>query len=96
MKAILTIAAATAFLAGPAWGQAYGTVTATPQNSTGPTVPTTTDTRQVDQSLAPPTTGPNSISNPNENWRTSSGLNNDPNNPSGAPGSSSVGTSPTR
>ena len=95
MKAILTIAAATAFLAGaPAWGQTSGIP---PQTSTGPTVPSTTDTRQIDQSLAPPpSSGPNSIGNPNENWRASSGLNNDPNNPSGAPGSRSVGTSPTR
>src|SRR5436190_809296 len=70
---------------------------APPRRSTGPTVQ---DTRQLDQNTAlPPSTsaapgGGNSIGY--GNWRTSDGFNIDPNNPSGAPGSSSIGTNQTR
>jgi len=104
MKPILMIAALAAVVAG-------GTTTAVAQSgmvvipsdrSTGPTVPSpgTTDTRQIDQNIAtaPADTSPNSLETPNaKNWRSSSGLNTDPDNPNGAPGpSSGLGTSPTR
>ena len=69
-----------------------------------PTAPADTgaspDTRKVDQAQVPmggaasPTNGPKNIQ---ENWRSSSGLNNDPDNPSGAPRTGAgLGSSPTR
>jgi len=61
---------------------------------------TTSDTRKIDQATAPPA-GPSTMGGPGpattgtttgttsppttEHWRSSSGLNNDPTNPSGAP-----------
>jgi len=98
MKPTLIIVAAAALCGGlPACAQSSIAV-APPSTSTGPTVP---DTRQVDQSTiqppgssAAPTNG--NTTNNYGNWRTSDGFNADPNNPSGAPGNSSVGTSPTR
>jgi hypothetical protein len=61
---------------------------------------TTSDTRKIDEAQVPmrgaasPTNGPANI---HDNWRSSSGLNNDPDNPSGAPRSGAgLGTSPTR
>jgi hypothetical protein len=99
MKSTLVIAAFAALLGGaPAIAQTSSDIAvAPPRGSTGPTVQ---DTRQLDQNTAlPPSTsaapgGGNSIGY--GNWRTSDGFNIDPNNPSGAPGSSSIGTNPTR
>ena len=61
---------------------------------------TSLDTRKIDEAKSPPgssaspTNGPKSI---HDNWRSSSGLNNDPDNPSGAPRSGSgLSTGPTR
>jgi hypothetical protein len=87
----LTILTAAALLCGVALASA--------QTSSGiATAPA--DTRKVDEAQVPgtkagsPTNGPTRIQ---DNWRSSSGLNNDPDNPSGAPGSGSgLGTSPTR
>ena len=99
MKPALLIVAAAAFCGGlPACAQTSGNIAVAPSvGSTGPTV----DTRQVDQntmqlpssSAAPTNANP---TNTYGNWRTSDGFNADPNNPSGAPGNSSVGTSPSR
>jgi hypothetical protein len=90
---------------------AQPTVAAAPIASPAPTVysaaptvytePSFSDTRQADQQTSMPQSA--SASPPvhdnrigYDNWRTSSGFNADPNNPSGAPGSSTIGTSPTR
>ncbi len=57
------------------------------------------DTRKADEAKAPtdaasPTNGAKNV---HENWRSSSGLNNDPNNGDGAPRTGSgLGTSPQR
>jgi hypothetical protein len=66
-------------------------------HSTGPTVSAgTSDTRQLDHSTAvsPSTNNGTAKSTANDlgygNWRTSDGLNSDPNNPSGAPGPSTI------
>jgi hypothetical protein len=66
----------------------------------GDTATTPSDTRKIDQSQVPsssaasPTHGPTNVQ---ENWRSSSGLNSDPDNPSGAPRTGAgLGTSPTR
>jgi hypothetical protein len=100
MKPALIIVAAAGLCGGlPASAHTSGGVAVAPSvGSTGPTVP---DTRQVDQStIQPPSSSAAPINaNPTNtygNWRTSDGLNADPNNPSGAPGNSSVGTSPSR
>jgi hypothetical protein len=97
---LAVIVAAAALCGGlPAWAQTPGNIAVAPSTgSTGPTVP---DTRQVDQTaIQPPSSSaaPTSANPTNRsgNWRTSDGLNADPNNPSGAPGNSSVGTSPSR
>jgi hypothetical protein len=62
--------------------------------------PSTSDTRKIDQARVPlggTSTPTNGSINTQENWRSSSGLNSDPNNASGAPGTGSgLGTSPTR
>ena len=60
--------------------------------STGPTVPGSGDTRVQDQNtvVSPSTNNATARSTANDlgygNWRTSNGFNSDPNNPSGAPG----------
>ena len=64
--------------------------------STGPTVPSATDTRVQDANTAisPSTNAGTSRSVANDlgygNWRTSDGLNSDPENPNGAPGPSTI------
>lgn len=64
--------------------------------TTGPTVPGSGDTRAQDQSTAvsPSTDYGTARSQANDlgygNWRTSNGFNSDPNNPSGAPGPSTI------
>ena len=99
MKPALIIVVAAALCGGlPAWAQTSGNIAvAPPTGSTGPTVP---DTRQIDQSaIQPPSSSAaptNANTNTYGNWRTSDGFNADPNNPNGAPGNSSVGTSPSR
>jgi hypothetical protein len=99
MKPIVLIAALAAIATSPAWAQS-GMIAGPSDGSTGPTVPST-DTRQIDQSIAnvpSAATSPNAMPAPNaENWRSSSGLNADPNNPSGAPApATGTGTSPQR
>jgi hypothetical protein len=101
MKALIAIATAAALCAGlPAGAQTRELAVAPPATpGTGVNAPSISDTRAVDQntlkipsdSAAPATT----TNNPSyDNWRTSSGFNADPNNPSGAPGpSSGLGTS---
>jgi hypothetical protein len=76
-------------------------VVAPVDRSTGPTVSTgTSDTRLLDQNTAvsPSTNNGTARSSANDlgygNWRTSDGLNSDPNNPSGAPGPSTITSSP--
>jgi hypothetical protein len=101
--ALIIVAAATLCGGPPAWAQTSGNVAAAPPStSTGPTVP---DIRQIDQNtIRPPGQPPSSSATPTNanptttygNWRTSDGLDADPNNPSGAPGNSSVGISPSR
>lgn len=93
MKPILFLAAAAALCgATVASAQTGGSIASAPaNNSTGPTI---SDTRAVDQNTVntPAGSGASSTSNtPNSygNWRTSSGLNADPDNPNGAPGPSS-------
>ena len=101
MKPISVIAAAAALCSStPAYAQTSENIAVAPPNrSTGPTVP---DTRQVDQqTMTTPgasAAAPATANDPSYgNWRTSDGLNADPNNPSGAPGpSSGLGTSPSR
>jgi hypothetical protein len=103
VKPDLILVAAAALCGGlPAWAQTSGTIAAAPPStSTGPTVP---DTRQIDQSTIQPPGSPSSSAAPTHanpantygNWRASDGLDADPNNPNGAPGNSSVGTSPSR
>jgi hypothetical protein len=102
MKPIILLAAAATLISTAAMAQSSITTGST-DGSTGPTVPpSSSDTRQVDQSLA---TAPASSASPittspagqADNWRSSSGLNADPNNPNGAPGpGTGLGTSPAR
>jgi hypothetical protein len=80
-----------------------GMATGPTDGTTGPTVPPpSSDTRRVDQSIAtvPPSSASPTSSAPAgqpDNWRSSSGLNADPANPSGAPGPGvGLGTSPSR
>ena len=75
----------------------------TPGNSKRPVGTGSADTRKIDENRekvipAPETASPtNGTKNLHDNWRTSNGLNADPNNPNGAPGpSSGIGISPTR
>src|SRR5512133_1480264 len=99
MKSIFVIAGAAALLGSlPVCAQTSDLAVAPPARSTGPTVP---DTRQVDQNTAVPPSmtaapSPTDSTAGHGNWRSSDGLNADPNNPSGAPGPSSVGTNPSR
>ena len=95
----IMIVATAALLSGMAVASAQtATGIATPPADTGTT---SADTRKIDEARAPmsggaasPTNGPANIK---DNWRTSNGLNNDPDNPSGAPRSGAgLGTSPTR
>ena len=100
MKTLLVVAAIAATGAGAS--AQSGMATAPMDRSTGPTVPDTgpVDTRKIDQNIA---TVPSDATGPlmtaphldPQNWRTSSGLNADPDNPSGAPGPS-TGTSRVR
>jgi hypothetical protein len=101
MKSLIVIAAIAALGASATIASAQsGMATAPMDSSTGPTVlaPSPSDTRQIDQSIA---NAPSSASPPtaeihpnSENWRGSSGMNADPDNPSGAPGpSTGTGTS---
>jgi hypothetical protein len=98
MKRIFAIAATVAAVGGslPAIAQTQQNIAVAPADrSTGPTI---MDPRSADQNTTLPpshTTKSNDVTS--GNWRTSDGFNNDPNNPSGAPGpSSGLGTSPTR
>lgn len=98
MKSALIVAAAAALCGGlPALAQSADSIAvAPPSTSTGPTVP---DTRKVDQNTIQPPGSPattNSTTPRYGNWRSSDGLNTDPNNPDGAPGNSSVATNPSR
>ena len=93
-----TIVAVAAVLCGTAVASAQtapGITTAPAETAIPPS-----DTRKVDEAQVPqpsaasPTNAPTNV---HENWRSSSGLNNDPENPSGAPRTGSgLGTSPTR
>ena len=74
----------------------------TPGIASAPVSTGSADTRKIDENRqkvipAPKTASPtNGTKNIHGNWRTSNGLNADPNNPDGAPGpSSGIGTSPT-
>ena len=103
MKSLCLIAAAMTFgLAAPAWAQTRQAVVAPLDRSTGPTVPGSGDTRMQDQSTAvsPSTDNGTDRSTANDlgygNWRTSSGLNSDPDNPSGAPGPSTITSGQTK
>jgi hypothetical protein len=94
------IAATAALCSGaPACAQTSESIAvAPPARRTGPTVQ---DTRQLDQNAAlPPSSSSVAPATGNSlgygNWRTSDGLNADPNNPSGAPGPSWVGTNAAR
>jgi hypothetical protein len=101
MKAIFAIAAAVAAMGSglPAGAQTQPNIAVAPADrSTGPTI---LGPRSVDQNTTMPPPNSAATSNANDvnygNWRTSDGFNNDPNNPTGAPGpSSGLGTSPTR
>jgi len=98
MRTVIIAAAAVLSLGGPACAQSDSNLAvAPPARSTGPTIP---DTRQIDQSqvLPPASSAASGSSNTagTGNWRAADGLNADPNNPNGAPGPSSTGTSPTR
>jgi hypothetical protein len=91
------IAAATVFgLSAAACAQSQQAVVAPVDSSTGPTVPGASDTRVQDQNTAvsPATNNGTARSRANDlgygNWRTSNGFNSDPNNPSGAPGPSTI------
>jgi hypothetical protein len=95
MRLVILTAAAMLFGATVASAQpSPGVVTVPDQN------PSTSDTRKIDQAKVPPG-GANSATNgplnTQENWRSSSGMNSDPDNPSGAPGTGlGLGTSPRR
>jgi hypothetical protein len=99
MKRAIIVAAAALSIGGPAGAQTDSNLAVAPPASrtTGPTVP---DTRQLDQSAALPSATSAAPGTGNTtatgSWRASDGLNADPNNPNGAPGPSSIGTSPTR
>jgi hypothetical protein len=99
MTRTITLATALILTAAAAQAQTSGNIAVAPSTgSTGPTVP---DTRQIDQNTIQPPSSSAAPTNANPtnsygNWRTSDGLNADPNNPSGAPGNSSIGTSPSR
>jgi hypothetical protein len=97
MKPMLLIAAVALLgSATIASAQTSGSIASAPANgSTGPTNP---DTRPADTSnvIRPSDSAAASTSNPansHSNWRTSSGLNADPDNPNGAPGPN-TGTRP--
>jgi hypothetical protein len=99
----LTAAAMTFGLAAAACAQnAQQAVVAPVDRTTGPTVPGSGDTRMKDQGTAvpPATNNGTARSEANDlgygNWRTSNGLNSDPDNPSGAPGSSTITSSQTK
>jgi hypothetical protein len=99
MRYIVIIAAAGLCSGLPACAQTSESIAvAPPARSTGPTVQ---DTRQLDQASAlPPSSSTIAPATGNSigygNWRTSDGLNADPNNPNGAPGPSWVGTNAAR
>ena len=99
MKSLFAIAAAAAVLGNlPVCAQTTDLAVAPSARSTGPTIP---DTRQLDQNTAalPSTTAAPPTKDTSAgygNWRSSDGLNADPNNPNGAPGPSSIGTNPSR
>lgn len=105
MNRIVLIATMAALAGGSTAALAQtGMAPAPADGSTGPTVPLppSSDTRRIDQSIA---NAPSSSAGPAntspagqaDNWRSSSGLNADPNNPSGAPGpGTGLGTSPSR
>jgi hypothetical protein len=103
MKPLFLIAAAmTLSIATTACAQNQQAVLA-PDRATGPTMttgPSSGDTRVQDQNTAvsPSTNNGMSKSTANDlgygNWRTSDGLNSDPNNPSGAPGPSTITSGP--
>jgi hypothetical protein len=98
MKALFLIAAATTLTFGTAaCAQNNGQAVVAPfDRSTGPVVPGSGDTRMQDQNTAvsPSTNNGTSQSRANDlgygSWRTSNGFNSDPNNPSGAPGPSTI------
>jgi hypothetical protein len=102
MKALFLIAAAmTLGAATAACAESTQQALAAPiDRSTGPTVPSSGDTRMQDQNTAvsPSTNNGTGRSQANDlgygNWRTSNGFNSDPNNPSGAPGPSTITSGP--
>lgn len=104
MKPLALIAAAMTFgLAAAACAQSTQQAVVAPvDRSTGPTVPGSGDTRTQDQNTtaSPSTNNGTARSEANDlgygNWRTSNGLNSDPDNPSGAPGPSTITSSQTK
>lgn len=97
MRPLFLIAAAVTLSATMACAQnSRQAVVAPLDGSTGPTVPGSGDTRMQDQNTAasPSTNNGTARSEANDlgygNWRTSNGLNSDPDNPSGAPGPSTI------
>jgi len=106
MKPIFLIAAAMTLsvaTAACAQNQKEQAVMAPFDRTGGPTVatgPSSGDTRSQDQNTAvsPSTNNGTARSTANDlgygSWRTSNGLNSDPNNPSGAPGPSTITSSP--
>jgi hypothetical protein len=104
----LTLMAATAmvFIGSAACAQSTDQAVVGPTDrGTGPIAnpaPSRADTRQLDQDAAVPpanNTAPGQTQSSdmgNTSWRASNGFNSDPNNPNGAPGPSTIGTSPSR
>jgi hypothetical protein len=98
MKALFLIAAATVLTLGTAAcaQNREQAVVAPFDRNAGPVMPGSGDTRMRDQNTAvsPATNNGTSRSQANDlgygNWRTSNGFNSDPNNPSGAPGPSTI------
>ena len=104
MKPLPLLAAAMTFgLVAAACAQnAQQAVVAPIDRTTGPTVPGSGDTRMQDQSttVSPAINNGTARSEANDlgygNWRTSNGLNSDPDNPSGAPGPSTITSSQSK
>lgn len=96
MRPLFPIAAALVLGATGACAQNTQQAVAPLDQSTGPTVPGSGDTRTHDQNTAvsPSTNNGTARSEANDlgygNWRTSNGFNSDPDNPSGAPGPSTI------
>jgi hypothetical protein len=98
MKMCVALSLAALLVGSTAYAETSDLAVAPPGRSTGPTIP---DARQVDQNTAgapapAAAPSPQDSSQGYGSWRTSDGLNADPNNPSGGPGPSSIGTNPSR